>query len=223
MLGIIGGTALLGAKLPPLKKKILPTPYGGVEVHAGSFIFLPRHQNMTPPHKINHRAHISAMKLCGVDRLILIGSSGSMKPELLPGSIVIPDDFFCPWEIPTFYDKEIMHAPPIVDEDLRCELFKIVSNAKTGTYFQTLGPRFETRSEIACFAEQTDIVGMTIASELTLAGELKIPAAALCTIDNYANGVGGANAPDYEEIVLVARENGEVISRIVTEIVEKLS
>lgn len=223
MLGIIGGTALLAAKLPPLKKKIIPTPYGSVEVHTGSFIFLPRHQNNTPPHKINHQAHIAALKLCGVDKLILIGSSGSMKPELLPGSIVIPDDYFCPWDIPTFYDKQIMHAPPIVDEKLRNELCKIVPDAKTGTYFQTLGPRFETQSEIACFARATDIVGMTVASELTLAGELKIPAAALCTIDNYANGVSGATAPDYDEIVRVARQNSEAISKIVTEIVEKLS
>lgn len=223
MLGIIGGTALLAAKLPPLEKKIIATPYGTAEVYAGSFILLPRHQKNTPPHKINHRAHIAALKLLGVDKLILIGSVGSMKAELSPGSIVIPNDYFCPWDIPSFYDKTISHAPPSVDEKLREELFKIVPDAKVGTYFQAHGPRFETRAEIACFAEHTDIVGMTIASELTLASELGIFAAAVCTIDNYANGIGGEGAPDYDEIVSVAKQNGERVSKIITKIVENLS
>nr|MCZ9319392.1 5'-methylthioadenosine phosphorylase [Methanocorpusculum sp.] len=119
--------------------------------------------------------------------------------------------------------NDIHHVPPVLDAGLRRTLHDLIPDAVPGTYLQAHGPRFETRAEIASFAEHTDIVGMTIASELTLANELGIPVAALCTVDNYANGIGGADAPDYNEIIAVAQQNGERISKLVTEIVEKLA
>ncbi|HJJ42693.1 MAG TPA: MTAP family purine nucleoside phosphorylase [Methanocorpusculum sp.] len=223
MLGIIGGTALLKARLAPLEKIRVPTPFGPVQAYKGSFIFISRHQNGTPPQSINHRANLAAMKILGVDRLIVIGSTGSMKADLPPGSIVIPDDYFSPWEIPTLHDNDIFHTSPSIDAGLRAELGKIVPKARTGTYLQTRGPRFETRAEIEFLARNSDVVGMTIASELTLANELSIPAAALCLVDNFANGIGGASAPDYDEIVLISKQNGDRITDILTKIVEKLA
>lgn len=223
MLGIIGGTALLAADLPPLTKKRVATPFGNVMVYVGSFVFIPRHQYGIPPHKLNHKAHLAACKILNVDQLILIGSCGSMKQDLKPGSIVIPTDFFCPWDIPSFHDNDIYHVPPMIDPTLGTILTEIVPDAVNGTYFQTHGPRFETQSEIAFFAHQTEIVGMTLASEFTLATELGISTAALCTVDNYANGIGGCNAPTYEEIISVAKSNGERISTIITNIVERLA
>jgi len=223
MLGIIGGTALLQARLPPLEKIRVSTPFGPVQAHVGRIVFISRHQNDTPPHRIDHRAHLAAMKILGVDRIIVIGSTGSMHDGLPPGSIVIPDDLFSPWDIPTLHDNDIFHIPPSIDAGLREELSHIVPEGRPGTYFQTRGPRFETRAEIACFARDTDVVGMTVASELTLANELGIPCAALCTVDNYANGIGGASAPDYDEIVAISRRNGERITDIITKIVEKLA
>ncbi len=223
MLGIIGGTALLQARLPPLEKIRVATPFGPVQVYKGSIIFISRHQNGTPPQSINHRANLAAMKILGVDRLIVIGSTGSMKADLPPGSIVIPDDYFSPWIVPTLHDNDIVHTPPSIDAGLRGELAKIVPEARVGTYLQTRGPRFETRAEIACLARDTDVVGMTVASELTLANELSIPATALCTVDNYANGIGGASAPDYDEIVAISKRNGDKITQILTKIVEKLA
>jgi len=61
-----------------------------------------------------------------------------------------------------------------------------------GVYWQTVGPRFETPAEIRLIAAHADVVGMTIASECVLAGELGISYAAICVVDNLANGVGGA-------------------------------
>ncbi|HJJ34230.1 MAG: MTAP family purine nucleoside phosphorylase [Methanocorpusculum sp.] len=223
MLGIIGGTALLQARLPPLEKIRVSTPFGPVLAHVGRIVFISRHQHNTPPHRINHRAHLAAMKILGVDRLIIFGSTGSMHDNLLPGSIVIPDDYFSPWDIPTLHDNDIGHTPPSIDAALREELAQIIPEGKTGTYFQTRGPRFETQAEIAFFAKKTDVVGMTAASELTLANELDIPAAALCTVDNYANGIGGSSAPDYDEIVSISKQNGDRITAIITKIVEKLA
>lgn len=223
MLGIIGGTALLHARLPPLEKIRVSTPFGPVQAHVGRIVFISRHQNDTPPHRIDHRAHLAAMKILGVDLIIVIGSTGSMHDGLPPGSIVIPDDLFSPWDIPTLHDNDIFHITPSIDAGLREELARIVPEGRDGTYFQTRGPRFETRAEIACFARDTDVVGMTVASELTLANELGIPCAALCTVDNYANGIGGASAPDYDEIVAISRRNGDRITDIITKIVEKLA
>lgn len=223
MLGIIGGTALLQARLPPLEKIRVSTPFGPVQAHVGRIVFISRHQNDTPPHMVNHQAHVAAMKILGVDRLIVIGSTGSMHDDLTPGSIVIPDDLFSPWDIPSLHDNEIVHIPPSIDAGLMEELARIVPEGRLGTYFQTRGPRFETRAEIACFARDTDVVGMTVASELTLANELGIPCAALCTVDNFANGIGGASAPDYDEIVAISRRNGDRITDIITKIVEKLA
>ncbi|MPL85782.1 S-methyl-5'-thioinosine phosphorylase [bioreactor metagenome] len=223
MLGIIGGTALLQARLPPLEKIRVSTPFGPVLAHVGRIVFISRHQHNTPPHRINHRAHLAAMKILGVDWLIIFGSTGSIHDELPPGSIVIPDDFFSPWDIPSLHKNDIFHTPPSIDAGLREELVRIVPEGRGGTYFQTLGPRFETRAEITFFARDTDVVGMTAASELTLANELGIPCAALCTVDNYANGIGGASAPDYDEIVAISRRNGDRITDIITKIVEKLA
>ncbi|HJK23861.1 MAG TPA: 5'-methylthioadenosine phosphorylase, partial [Methanocorpusculum sp.] len=128
-----------------------------------------------------------------------------------------------PWLIPTLHDNDIRHVPPAIDPQLRQQLAALIPDALGGTYLQTRGPRFETRAEIQSLAPHTDIVGMTIASELTLANELGIPAAALCTVDNYANGIGGADAPDYNEIIAVAKQNGDRISKLLTKIVETLA
>jgi 5'-methylthioadenosine phosphorylase len=223
MLGIIGGTAFFAVKFPSLKKRTISTPFGKTDVYAGKFVFIPRHQNNTPPHNVNHKAHLAACKILDIDRLILIGSVGSMKDTILPGSLIILDDYYCPWNIPTLHDNDIHHVLPAVDRGLRQTLCDLIPDAISGTYFQAHGPRFETSAEISCFAPHADVVGMTIASEFTLANELGIPVAALCTVDNYANGVGDVDALDYSEIIAVANKNGDRISKIIADIVEKLA
>lgn len=222
MLGIIGGTALLNAKLPHLEKKQIATPYGKTEVLLGEIAFISRHQKNTPPHAINHLSNIAAMKICGADKLIIIGSTGGMKKEYSPGKFVIINDFFSPWAIPTYHSNDIYHIAPSLDAELSAVLKKIVPNAVYGSYFQARGPRFETKSEIAFFSHAADVVGMTAASEVTAANELNIPAAVLCSVDNYANGIGGAGAPDFDEIIKIAEENGDRMTEIITEIVKEL-
>lgn len=222
MLGVIAGTALLKAKLPQLDKKIISTPFGDAEVMLGEIAFVSRHGGNVPPHKINHRAHLSALKLCGVDKLIVIGSVGSMKEDIKPGDLVVLNDWFSPFDIPTLYDNTIRHTSPHVDEELSEALLKIAPGAKRGVYFQARGPRFETKAEIKFFSQVCDVVGMTAASELTLANELEIPVAALCTVDNYANGIKGETAPEYDDIVASAAANGKRMTEIMSKIAEIL-
>ncbi len=82
-----------------------------------------------------------------------------------------------------------------------------------GIYWQTAGPRLETRAEIAMMAQFADLVGMTMASEAIIAQELDMPYASLCSVDNFAHGIGDTQL-SMEEITLHARRNAETILRI---------
>ncbi len=90
MLGIIGGTSLLFSTLPSLEKRTVSTPFGSAEILSGDIVMLMRHQHGLPPHRINHRAHLAALAIAGVDRIVAFGSSGSLKPKIKPGSLLIP-------------------------------------------------------------------------------------------------------------------------------------
>ena len=82
-----------------------------------------------------------------------------------------------------------------------------------GTYVQTRGPRFETVAEIAALSRFADLVGMTLASEATLARELGMPFAAVCTVDNYANGLADG-VLTWDEMLEISRQYRERTGRI---------
>lgn len=224
MLGIIGGTSLLEFSFTEWDKKFVHTPYGSSEVLVGSDIaLLLRHQNRRAPHRISYRAHIAALAVTGVDRIIGIGSSGSLKPTLGPGSLVIPDDYFSITETPTIFNHSIGHISPEFSPDLIQLLSEVVPDAHTGgTYIQTDGPRIETMAEIRWMAGVADIVGMTIASEATIARELDIPFAAICTVDNYANGISSEEVT-YDQILTNSRLYKERTKRMLNAIFTQCS
>jgi Purine nucleoside phosphorylase len=118
MLGIIGGTSLLFARLPPLEKQTVATPYGKAEVHTGAFALLLRHQHNLPPHRINYPACLAALAILGVDTIVAFGSAGSLKPGIPPGSIVIPSDYLSVTDIPSIHECTIDHIRPELDADL---------------------------------------------------------------------------------------------------------
>ncbi|HVN65811.1 MAG TPA: MTAP family purine nucleoside phosphorylase [Methanomicrobiales archaeon] len=219
MLGIIGGTSLLFSRLPPLEPRRVDTPYGPAEVHCGDLALLLRHQRGLPPHRINYRAGMAALALLGVDRVVAIGSAGSLKREIPPGSLAIPADFLSWGESPSVHDHAISHVLPSLDNNLAEELGRIVPGAhRGGIYAQTKGPRIETVAEVQALARVADLVGMTLASEATLACELGIPFSALCTVDNYAHGIGG-EAPKYEHILEASRAHADRTGSIVEKII----
>ncbi|MBP7120702.1 MAG: MTAP family purine nucleoside phosphorylase [Methanolinea sp.] len=223
MLGIIGGTSLLFANLPPLEKRVVHTPYGNSEVLAGEIAILLRHQRSTPPHRINYRAHLSALALLGVDRLIGVGSSGSLTRAIPPGSLVIPTDYYSTATIPSIHDHAICHVHPGFSPGLSNQLKERIPEALFGgTYIQTRGPRIETVAEVRNLALAGDIVGMTLASEATLAVELGMEMAALCTIDNYANGLSD-ELLTYEHIVESAARYKDRTEEIISRIIRGLS
>jgi 5'-methylthioadenosine phosphorylase len=221
-LGIIGGTSLLFSRLPDLEKRYVATPFGSAELLFGDIVLLMRHQNGLPPHRINYRANLAALALAGVDRIIAFGSSGSLKPEIPPGSMVIPTDYISVTDIPSIHDHAIVHVSPKLSLDLGDSLARIVPEARYGgVYVQTRGLRIETVSEVKALSTIADIVGMTIASEATLACELGMEFCALCTVDNYANGLGTQEVT-YEHILTSSRLNRERTDRILSAIMKNM-
>jgi len=221
-LGIIGGTSLLFTTLPSLEKQLVRTPFGGVEVLTGDVTILLRHQGNTPPHRINFCANMAALAILGVDRVIAFGSSGSLKTEIKPGSILIPDDYMSISDIPSIHNHAISHVMPVISPQLIRKLGAEFPNARVGgIYAQTRGPRIETIAEVKTLTKFADIVGMTVASEATLACELGMEFAAVCTVDNYANGLG-TEVLSYDHIVYTARQFRERTGEMVRIIIEKM-
>ena len=219
MLGIIGGTSLLFSTLPSLKKRTVNTPFGSAEILAGNIVMLMRHQHGLPPHRINHRAHLAALAIAGVDRIVAFGSAGSLKPVIAPGSLVIPTDYISLTDIPSLHDYDIEHVRPELSAGLAKKLSELVPSARFGgVYAQTRGPRLETAAEVHALGLIADVVGMTVASEVTLACELGMEFAALCTVDNYANGLDG-EALTYEHILSSAKENRARTEEILMKII----
>jgi len=223
MLGIIGGTSLLFSSLPSLERQRVSTPFGTAEILRGTIVMLMRHQNGLPPHRINHRANLAALALSGVDRIIAFGSSGSLRLEIEPGSLLIPTDYISMNDIPSIHDHVIQHVRPELSRVLSDQLFALIPSARLGgVYVQTKGPRIETMSEVQALAGIADVVGMTLASEATLACELGMEFAALCTVDNYANGLGG-EVLTYDHILSTSHEHRARTDEVVMKIIGNMS
>ncbi|HOE17343.1 MAG TPA: MTAP family purine nucleoside phosphorylase [Syntrophorhabdaceae bacterium] len=228
MNAIIGGTSLLNSSLfSPWKSRNVKTPYGSVRIRLSeNTAFLQRHGDPpVPPHRINHRANIWALRKLGAVKIISINSVGSLKPSIKPGTLLIPDDFLSVWSIPTLFEKEMRFFIPEMDKPLARHLHDLCKKAGIGAksggiYIQTIGPRLETKAEIRMLKGFGDIVGMTMASEATLSMEYGIPYASLCSIDNYCNGI--AKTPlTMEQIMDNVQKNLGSIERIIEALVTK--
>jgi purine nucleoside phosphorylase len=147
------------------------------------------------PHEIDHAANLRPLVDQGCDRVLAIGSVGSLAAELPIGSLVCPDDFIALQPSPSTFADARAHAAHGFDRRWRGEVIDAWTAGGQeprdgGVYWQTAGPRFETPAEIRLIAAHADVVGMTIASECVIAGELGLDYAALCVVDNLANGIG---------------------------------
>jgi len=219
MLAIIGGTSLIHAHLPDLTKTVTDTPYGPAEIYLGDIALVLRHQFNRPPHRINFRAMASALALAGVDKVIALGSVGSLKTAHPPGTILLPDDYLSVAPVPSIHNHTQEHVMPEIDAGLRNHLADIIEGARNGgIYAQTAGPRIETRAEIFALAKVADVVGMTVASEAALCNELGIRFAAVCMVDNYAHGVT-EDILSYDHILAMARANTNRTETIVESII----
>jgi 5'-methylthioadenosine phosphorylase len=147
------------------------------------------------PHQIDHVANLRPLVEQGCDRVLAIASVGALRTELAVGSLLCPDDFIALHLGYSAFGDQRAHTAPSFDARWRAEVIEAwaaggEAPADGGVYWQAIGPRFETPAEIRLMAAHADVVGMTVASECIVAGELGLDYAAVCMVDNLANGLG---------------------------------
>jgi 5'-methylthioinosine phosphorylase len=147
------------------------------------------------PHEIDHAANLRALVEQGCDRVLAVCSVGSLSAGLAVGSLLCPNDFIALHACPSIFADRRAHSAPGFDLAWRGEVLSAwrksgVELRDGGVYWQAIGPRFETPAEIRLMAAHADVVGMTLASECILAAELGLAYAAVCVVDNLANGIG---------------------------------
>lgn len=207
---IIGGTGVYDPELlDDVREVVQNTKYGSVKVTIGKFEghevgFIPRHgsDHSVPPHLINYRANIMALKELGVENIIATAAVGSLNFELKPGHFVLADQFldFTKVRNHTFFEggeEGVIHCDMTVPycpkvraalEQVAKEKNKPVHNG--GVYVCTEGPRFETAAEIRMFKMMGgDIIGMTSVPEVCLARELGICYGNISIVTNFAAGI----------------------------------
>ena len=208
--GIFGGSGLYRLLDDP-DEVTVETPYGPPsarirlgEIEGARVAFMPRHgdEHTLPPHRINFRANLWAMKQVGVRRIVGPAACGALKPELRPGTFVVCDQFVdrTRGREDTFYDgpqtTHVSAADPYCPE-LRQTLIESAREldipvAETGTAVVIQGPRFSTRAESRWFASAGwDVVNMTQYPEAWLARELELCYANVSLVTDYDVGLEG--------------------------------
>jgi 5'-methylthioadenosine phosphorylase len=147
------------------------------------------------PHEIDHSSTMRYLVELGCDRVLALSSVGGLITELGPGTVLCPDDFIAlDADTPSSLDGPAAHAVPGFDPAWRGEVVGAIGEAGIdvidgGTYWQVRGPRLETPAEVRFISAHAEVVGMTVASECVLAAEAGLKYAAICVVDNHANGV----------------------------------
>lgn len=209
---IIGGSGLTNLKnLRITRREVIRTPYGEPSApmvfgHLGGqeAVFLPRHGagHTIPPHEVNYRANIWAIKQTGVDKVIAVNAVGGISPEyLVSGTLVVPNQVidYTYGRAHTFFGsehKKVTHVDFTYPycEALRQTVIQAAARANIkvvgrGTYGATQGPRFESAAEILRMEHDgADIVGMTGMPEAGLARELELCYASIALVVNPAAG-----------------------------------
>lgn len=207
VIGVIGGSGLYEIEeLTDIREEKIDTPFGmpsdvfitGV-LEGVQMVFLPRHGrgHRLLPSEVPYRANIHAMKQLGVERIISVSAVGSMREDIVPGHIVIPDQFFDRTQgrrASTFFGEglvgHVQFADPVCDE-LSGVLYRAAVEVgatvhRGGTYLCIEGPNFSTRAESNIYRTWgVDVIGMTNLPEARLAREAEICYGTLALATDY--------------------------------------
>jgi len=227
-IGVFGGSGFYSL-LDNAEEYRINTPYGAPsspvmigELDGRSVAFLPRHgqEHQLPPHMINYRANVWAMKELGVTRIIGPNACGSLQPGVKPGDFVICDQFVDrTWgRIDTFYDGPI--TTHVSSADPYCPTMRAVAIEQAdalgitvhpkGTVVVIQGPRFSTRAESRWFASQGwEVINMTQYPECYLARELEICYCNISLITDHDAGAEGVEPVTNDEVVRVFEANNK--------------
>ena len=229
-IGVFGGSGFYSLLEDPVEMKV-DTPYGPPSspvmlgaIGGRSVAFLPRHggAHQYPPHMINYRANVYAMKLLGVQRIIGPNACGSLQVHVKPGDFVICDQFVDrTWgRTDTYYDGPT--TTHVSSADPYCPTMRAVAVEKAqdlgivahpkGTVVVIQGPRFSTRSESRWFASQGwEVINMTQYPECYLARELEMCYCNISLITDYDVGMEGVPPVTNEEVVRVFSQNNQKV------------
>jgi 5'-methylthioadenosine phosphorylase len=210
------------------------TPYGTVEPVVGrladkKLIFISRHgrNHATPPHLVNYRANIWALRKLGVRKIFATAAVGSLSTNFHSGELVLLDQFidYTKSRPMTFYEggkQGVLHVD--MTEPYCSDLRQVIMNAseilglalKNGAcYICTEGPRFETPAEIRMFQHfGADLVGMTNVPEVVLARELGMCYAAIGMVTNEAAGIA-AHPLTHSEVMESMQSLGVKVARLI--------
>ncbi len=240
IIGIIGGSGLYELEgIKGVKEIRLETPYGDPsdvyiigEYNDAEVIFLPRHGkgHRILPSEINFRANIYGMKMLGVEWVISVSAVGSMKEDIKPGDIVIPDQFIdlTKKRESTFFGKGIVSSISMADPVcpvLSGELYRAgkklgITTHKGGTYVCIEGPQFSSRAESKLYRQWgVDIIGMTNMPEAKLAREAEICYATIALATDYDCWYQGMKDVEVNEIVKTMQENVEKAKSIIKAVI----
>jgi len=205
-IGIMGGSGMYQIdQLEVLDELQLNTPFGQPSApltlakwHEQEVVFLPRHgkQHQIPPHQINYRANIYAMKLAGVQQLISVSAVGSLHTDIAPGDFVLVDQFvdMTKGRASTFFDGPLLAHVSMADP-VCAHLGQQLSQAATqhditwhqgGCYLAMQGPQFSSRAESELYRRWgMQVIGMTNMPEAKLAREAELCYATIAMCTDY--------------------------------------
>ncbi|TMG72943.1 MAG: S-methyl-5'-thioinosine phosphorylase [Betaproteobacteria bacterium] len=238
MLAIIGGTGLTQlANLEVSRRQVVGTPYGEPSgpltfgaIRGVPAVFLARHGygHTIPPHQVNYRANLWALKEQGASGIVSVVSVGGIRADLGPGKIVVPHQIVdYTWgRMSTFFENEAPVKHVDFTEPYTAGLRnRLLSAAKAcgepvvdgAVYAATQGPRLETAAEIDRLERDgADIVGMTGMPEAALAREIELGYAAIAVVVNHAAGRGAsARGVALQEIEEVLKHSVSRVRKII--------
>ena len=242
-IGIIGGSGLYSVdSIENPEERVLKTPFGDpsdaymLGGMAGRRVaFLSRHGrgHRISPTEINYRANIYGMKMLGVERIISAGAVGSMKEEIRPMDIVLPDQFFdrTRHRVSTFFGEGLVAhvslADPICGE-VRAALGVSArqAGARThdgGAYLCMEGPQFSTRAESHVYRSWgVSVIGMTNLQEAKLSREAEICYATMALVTDYDCWHVSEEAVTTEMVIGYLKANAEMARQVILETVRRL-
>lgn len=238
-IAVIGGSGVYDpAILEGFREEELTTPFGQVFVATGSIkdkkaVFLARHGagHSIPPHLVNYRANIWALRQLGVKNIIATAAVGSLNIYMKPGQLVFLDQFldFTKSRAQTFAEKKVLHldmTTPYCPE-LREHLAGVAGQLglayhNGGTYVGCEGPRFETPAEIRMFRHLGgDVVGMTGVPEVILAREAGLCYAAVAIVTNFAAGIS-ARPLSHKEVIDAMEQSADNLLKLLIKSIDSL-
>jgi len=245
VVGVIGGSGLYEIEgLREIEEVSLETPFGAPsdayvtgELDGIKMVFLPRHGrgHRILPSEVNYRANIYGMKTLGVQQIISVSAVGSMKEEIVPGHIVVPDQFFDRTQgkrVSTFFGQGVVGHVQFADPVCPALSQRLAAAAdavgatvhRGGTYLCIEGPNFSTRAESNIYRSWgVDIIGMTNIPEARLAREAEICYGTLALATDYDCWHEGHDDVSVEAVIAIIQQNVAMAKRIIKEAVAEIA